>query len=75
MVWPKAHDVPAANKMWNILRERSKQVRHAGDWSELLDEASGEVFYYNASTGNSQWECPDCFKTASGGDGSLSYSI
>jgi len=49
---------PQAAKMWSVLRGRSKQVRHVGNWSEFLDEASNEVFYYNTSEGTCQWECP-----------------
>ena len=51
-----------AVKMWSVLRARAKQVRHVGDWSEFLDEASNEVFYYNSSTGTCQWECPPALK-------------
>ena len=50
--------VPQAAKMWSVLRARSKQVRHVGHWSEFLDEASNEVFFYNSSEGTCQWECP-----------------
>ena len=49
---------PQAAKMWSVLRARSKQVRHVDNWSEFLDEASNEVFYYNSETGSCSWECP-----------------
>ena len=49
---------PQAAKMWSVLRARSKQVRHSGNWSEFLDEASNEVFFYNSAKGTCQWECP-----------------
>ena len=48
----------AAAKMWQVLRARSKQVRHSGDWSELLDEASNEIFYHNSRDGTFTWEIP-----------------
>ena len=71
---------PQAAKMWQVLRSRSKQVRHVGDWSEFLDEASNEVFYYNSADGGCQWECPPELKVGAPGGvvpggGAAEYSI
>ena len=70
----------AAAKMWQVLRARSKQVRHNGDWSELLDEASNEVFYHNSRDGTFTWECPAALKlgqhgTANNSGAGGDYSI
>ena len=69
----------AAAKMWQVLRARSKQVRHSGDWSELLDEASNEVFYHNSRDGTFTWEIPAELKIGQPGSGAAGgggdYSI
>ncbi|GMF12539.1 unnamed protein product [Phytophthora lilii] len=36
--------------------EQSKPT--PGTWQEFLDEASGQLFYYNAQTGETSWEPP-----------------
>jgi hypothetical protein len=33
-------------------------------WVGILDEASGQTYYYNETTGESTWEMPDCMKYA-----------
>ena len=60
---PDAVNAPQAKKMWSALRSRSKAVRHEGTWSEMVDDTSGETFYYDSATGNSQWEAPQIFKS------------
>ena len=61
---PKASNSVKAKKMWQVLRSRSKELRHVGDWSEFLDEQTGEHFFYNSRSGVSQWELPDTLKVA-----------
>jgi hypothetical protein len=29
-----------------------------GDWTTAVDEGSGQTYYYNNATGESQWESP-----------------
>jgi hypothetical protein len=53
-----------AKKMWQVLRSRSKEIRVEGDWSEFLDEQTGERFFYNSRSGLSQWEMPEIMKGA-----------
>ena len=41
-------------------------------WERVLDEASGELYYYNTETGESQWEPP---AAADGGDGDGDHDL
>ena len=56
---PKAEDDKTSKQLWSVLLKRSEQVKEAGDWCEMLDSQTKERFYYNKSTGDSQWEVPD----------------
>ena len=59
---PKAGNAVKAKKMWQVLRSRSKAIRVEGNWTEFLDEQTGEYFFYNSVNGTSQWEMPDAMK-------------
>ena len=48
--------------MWQVLRSRSKAIRVEGNWTEFLDEQTGEHFFYNSVNGTSQWEMPEVMK-------------
>ena len=62
---PKAGNAVKAKKMWQVLRSRSKAIRVEGNWTEFLDEQTGEYFFYNSVNGTSQWEMPDSMKNTS----------
>ena len=38
----------------------------AEEWEEVMDDASGEAYYYNVVSGESQWEKPEALKSAFG---------
>ncbi len=37
-------------------------------WYQLLDEGSGEYYYWNEDTGDVQWEIPDDYNQGESGD-------
>ena len=48
---------PASFSQWNAKRAQSTVTGTDGQWQTLAD-AQGRVYYYNASTGVTQWERP-----------------
>ena len=51
-------------------KEEGQAVATVSDWEEVLDESSGQVYYYNNANGDSSWEVPEGFgQAASGGEG------
>ena len=50
----ETEDLPAAPP-------EEEQAPSLSQWSEVLDEGSGQTYYFNTITGESQWEKPDDF--------------
>ena len=58
----------AAALLWPMpppMRQPASRAQRAGplfnavgQWTAMVDEASGQTFYYNEQTGESQWEAP-----------------
>ena len=56
-------DAAGERHLWNILHSRSIGTGiHNSDWAEMLDERSGELFYYRQKTGDWKWEKPAGFQ-------------
>ena len=47
---------------WRRLRTESEVLRTVGDWSELRNEETGIVFYFNSTSVQSLWHRPDAIK-------------
>jgi len=47
---------------WTTRRNLSEEVQKQGVWHEYLDKESGEPFFYNETTGETQWEVPDGYE-------------
>ncbi|XP_042502509.1 uncharacterized protein LOC122079827 isoform X2 [Macadamia integrifolia] len=54
----KGCSVPAKNKWETLSVETVAVARLPPGWVEAKDPGSGSVYYYNGSTGKSQWEIP-----------------
>jgi hypothetical protein len=48
-------------KQWALRRTKSTVKMRAGNWSKHYYGGTGEVFFVNNETGESQWELPDGF--------------
>ena len=48
----ETEDLPAAPP-------EEEEAPSLSQWSEVLDEGSGQTYYFNTITGESQWEKPD----------------
>ena len=47
---------------WTTRRNLSEEVRKQGVWHEYLDKESGEPFFYNDHSGETQWEVPEGYE-------------
>ena len=49
--------------------EEEAAAAAAGPWKAFKDEETGDTYYYNSETEETQWEVPEGLKTRSGEDG------
>jgi len=48
----------AHKKPGDVLKLRMSSVEKRGDWEELVDNKTGQTYYYNSDTNESQWDAP-----------------
>ena len=48
--------------------EQESSGRTIGDWTAFLDDASGQTYYYNETTGESRWDAPPGFDDVNDND-------
>jgi len=55
---PEDRDAAAVNSSRATLSAPRAAADAAGTWQEFLDEASGQMYYFNIKTGECSWELP-----------------
>ena len=61
---PASADLPHTKRLWKVLLSRSRTIQTVNGWSEMVDDATQEVFYHMSSKNISQWEKPEGFDQA-----------
>lgn len=54
--------ISPSTEQWSLLRHHSQSAETRGEWQAFTDAVSGQLFYYNARTGESSWEPPAVFQ-------------
>ena len=50
----------STSRSWHVQRARALVIQKG--WAEQMDQASGDIFYYNDETGESSWDPPPGFQ-------------